>query len=591
MLKQISLDDSNYDVIFERAMERLHEQAPWWTHTEVSDPGIMLLEMWGVLSDMQSFYLDQVQESHYRKYLKLLGVPPEEGESAWAWIFFEHVERGCVVPGGTKLLSGRVVFETETEINLTTNNITGLYLNTDVNEVGAMKRFRGTRIRLAEEGEELFAFTLKEPLKAGEEFGFFVLLYEDEEGGVRRNPVEKGFFMAELAWEYWGEDGWHRARVVNDDTRGLLFSGYVCLYIDTPMADCGRGYEIRCMIKEGAYDVVPSLCKICLNVVRAVQRNTLCCEEEADVTDGSHEISLKSYLARTGRLWIFKRTGLGDEELWEDITESPDVAVEPPVTADCMERKLFYAGEGHVKIVCAAVKSDAHDTETVISQAGLPEEVTGVAAQEIALPWENLMRPSVRLMLKQGDGRKGLYRECYRAEPEEGRYGNVWHWKEEENVVVLGDGRHGDIPSASKDGLRFLSLALWEGEKGNVAAGGITRWERPELFGHITCVNRLAGQGGRDRKSPSVQFEDVGENIFWQNRMATEADIQELVMATPGLMLREAGAEWKGNMTIVKVKPACPLKSSWCAEKYRRQILDYLEQYRLAGTKIHVEII
>ena len=103
MLKQISLDDSNYDDIYEKAVEMLQTQAPWWTHTEVSDPGIMLLEMWAILTDMQSYYMDQVQESHYRKYLKLLGIRPDEGECAWTWIFFDHVERDCVVPEGTNL--------------------------------------------------------------------------------------------------------------------------------------------------------------------------------------------------------------------------------------------------------------------------------------------------------------------------------------------------------------------------------------------------------------------------------------------------------------------------------------------------------
>ena len=82
---QISLDDSSFEELYGQAMKRIRRQAPWWTHTEVSDPGIMLAEMWAMLTDMQSFYLDQVQESHYRKYLKLLGIRPEEGECARTW--------------------------------------------------------------------------------------------------------------------------------------------------------------------------------------------------------------------------------------------------------------------------------------------------------------------------------------------------------------------------------------------------------------------------------------------------------------------------------------------------------------------------
>ena len=100
---QISLDDSSFEELYGQAMERLRRQAPWWTHTEVSDPGIMLAEMWAMLTDMQSFYLDQVQESHYRKYLKLLGIRPEEGECARTWVFFEQVGEERTVPAGTKV--------------------------------------------------------------------------------------------------------------------------------------------------------------------------------------------------------------------------------------------------------------------------------------------------------------------------------------------------------------------------------------------------------------------------------------------------------------------------------------------------------
>jgi len=606
MSDPISLDDSSYQQIEEKAMARLRRQAPWWTHTEVSDPGIMLMEMWAVLSDMQSFYLDQVQESHYRKYLKLLGIPVEEGEYAWTWIFFDQVDRERVIPRGTKLLADWVVFETETEVCLTTNAIKGIYLNNVMNRVDAMKRTRQTRFRLQEEGEILFSFTLKEALPPGRTTSFFVLLYE-EGNEIKRNRAEKDFHMVELAWEYYEKGVWREAQVVRDDTGGLLYSGHVCLRIDMPMTECGpvrkygsamaydfamdqgfdmgereKGYAIRCRIKEGVYDVMPSLYKICLNVVKVVQRNTLCCEETADFSENCHQVALKSYLARTGKLLILKKAeekSAGGEELWEDITGDSEVVLDPPITADCPERWLSFAGEGHVKIVCIA--------------DGLEEfsgEVTGVVAQQIVLPWENLMRSSVKLMLKQEKGRKDFYCAASRIESEEERCGSAWHWKGEENVIVLGDGRHGEIPSPSGDGLRFLSLALWEGEKGNVAVDRINRWERPELFEPITCTNRLTGMGGRDCKLPSRQFEELRGKLFRQNRMVTEADIQELVLGTPGLMIAGARAYWEEGTMVVEVSPAHALKSPYCVEQYRNQVRKYLEQYRLAGTKLRIEV-
>lgn len=587
MLKQISLDDSNYDDIYEKAVEMLQTQAPWWTHTEVSDPGIMLLEMWAILTDMQSYYMDQVQESHYRKYLKLLGIRPDEGECAWTWIFFDHVERECVVPAGTKLLADRVVFETETEVHLTSNYLVGFYQNTDANRVKVMQVSRKTRFVLQEGEEKLFSFVLKEAIPPGQEFLFFILLDEQE----KRNDAEPDFHMVQLAWEYETKGGWREAQVIRDDTGGLLFSGCICLCIDMPMAGGEEGYEFRCRIKEGTYDVVPSLYKICLNVVRAIQKNTLCCEEVVDFSKNSHKVLLKSYLARTGKLCILKKMeskGAGKGEFWEDITESPEIILDPPITEGCMERSLSYAGEGHIKVVCTAADGCPED---------FTGEVTGIAAQQVALPWEKLMRSSVKLMLLQEGGQKKVYRIYRREEPEEDRYENAWHWMEEghsmkeDNVIVLGDGRHGEIPPASKDGLRITSLALWEGEKGNVSIGRITHWERPELFQHITCTNRLTGRDGRDRMLPSLQFEQIREKLLRPNRMITEADMQALAMETPGLLIRKVKAEWRDNTVLVKVFPTHWLKNSYCVERYQSQVENYLEQYRLAGTRIRIEIV
>lgn len=586
MPEQISLDDSSYNEIFEKAMEKIRSQAPWWTHTEVSDPGIMLVEMWALLSDMQSYYLDQIQESHYRKYLKLLGIRPDEGECAWTWIFLgvgEEAEKEYVIPMGTKLVSDRMVFETEEQVRLIKNGLKGFYQGTGENRADAMKLSRKNKFILEDDQKrerELFSFVLENALDPEEDFRFFVLLDETK----KRNNVDKDFYMARLAWEYKADSGWREALVVRDDTKGLLFSGIICLRLGRRGSVAKRGINrIRCRIKEGAYDVMPVLYKICLNVVKAVQRNTLCCEEELEFTEDCHRVAVKSYLAATGRLWFLKeipqkRTEIRDNgRLWEDITA--DMSVDLPIREGSMERYVSYEGTGHVKMVCAAVQT-------------APEElsgcVTGIAAQRISLPWKNIMRSSVSLMVRQERDRYRTYRG---EDPEEDRYGNAWHWEGEENVIVLGDGRHGEIPPASEDGLRVTSLTLWEGEKGNVSVGRIANWERKDLFPQINCMNWIPGKGGRSRLSPSLQFARIREELTCQNRMVTEEDIRKLAMGTPGLIIRKVQARWDENKIMVYVFPQYPLTDPYCVERYRSQVEKHLEPYRLAGTEITVEIM
>ena len=162
MLEKLKLDDSSYNSIYEKAIQRIETQAPWWTHRETADPGITLLEMWALLCDMQSFYLDQVQESHYRKYLKLLGILPEEGQYASAWVLFDGITEDTLLPEGTRLLADTMIFETVREVKLTANRLIAFYPGQEAwdEEVDCfcfMERFRKTSIPLRQ-GKVLFIF-------------------------------------------------------------------------------------------------------------------------------------------------------------------------------------------------------------------------------------------------------------------------------------------------------------------------------------------------------------------------------------------------------------------------------------------------
>lgn len=579
MLKKKPLDDSSYEIVYENAMSRIRKAAPWWTHREASDPGITLLEMWSVLVDMQSFYLDQVQESHYRKYLKLLGIPLQEGKCAFAWVSFEDVKEDLRIPQGTKLTADKMVFETEEEAELTANSLCGFFTQKK-NKMEVMRLGRKSNFAL-DEGDLLFSFSLKKAVKAGEQLTFFVLL---DEKTNKRNPLEENlsgqnFFMVRLAWEYRTAAGWKEARLVRDDTRALLYSGCISLQIEDAMIHQGdSGYEIMCRVVEGSYDVMPVIYKISLNVVRVVQKDTLCCYETAEFTGEVHRVKMRSYLGQTGELRVMRLT---DKALWQDITKK--CGIDPPIMAMGQERCVNFSGEGTVKIVC---------TVPGVMSEYFPCPVNGVAAQKIKLPWDNVMRESVELMLAERE-ENDLYRICRPLkEPEEESSEYAWHWQEE-NVVVLGDGRHGEIPSASEKGLFPCSLALCEGSRGNISIGRLRQWKDRKLFPEIKFTNLLTGKGGEDRLSPQEQFQKLTiqkDQLMEENRMVTEEDILKLVKKTPGLVIKKAEAKWKDETVVATVYPVKPLVSEYCAENYRVCIQKYLEQYRLVGSRVRVEI-
>lgn len=568
--RQAYLDDSSYEEIWEGVNERIRSRAGWWSHREISDPGITLAEMWAVLCDMQSFYLDQVQESHYRGYLKLLGMRPDQGSCAGVWVLFQNVGRDCVLPEGTKMLADTMVFETEDETRLIDNRICGIVrgpmIYWSVGEPGSRKN----RIILKNE-RILFSFLLEKPLERGCSFHFFVLVDEKSE---QRNPPVQGFSLVSLSWEYRTKEGWREARTLADDTFGLLYSGCVHLAMDGVMAAGEDGtYEIRCKVREGEYDKMPVLYNIALNAVWAVQRNTLCRQDFGFFHPSEGRVELQSYLAKTGSVQVFAYRGPGQ---WEDITS--ECTVEPPITAERQRRFVYCRERTIAKFVCSAEG---------FTEEYSPCPVTGVTAQQIELPWEKVKRDSVRLMLAQEE--RGSYRDYRMTDPEEVRYDNAWHWGEGKDVIVLGDGRHGDIPPASSRGLLLTSLALFEGERGNVSIGRISRLERPELFSGISCSNPLEGRGGRERRSSSLQFQDAGELLRQPNRIVTEEDAAELAGRIPGLLARRARAEWRDNAIVITL-PKPPLNGEYCKDKYRSMAEAYLERYRPAGVRLRVEI-
>lgn len=573
MVEQEKLDIINYDKIWEKVLEKLERRASRWSHREVSDPGITLLEMWAVLCDMQCFYLDQIQESHYRKYLRLLGIAPDEGNCAEAWVLFQDVEEDCTLPAGTRLLADTTVFETEEPAALIANCICGLTKEEKGKQVVVVQHKRKNRIILPRAGI-LFSILLKEPLREGQEFLLHVLLDET----IGRNPVPPDFSLVSLAWEYWTQEGWREAETLRDDTCGLLRSGCICLRVDSSMKDYGEvdgeKYRIRCRVREGEYDAMPVLYKVSLNMVRVLQKKTLCCHEDGEFPESGGQIKLQSYLARTGSIRVLADQG---DCRWKEITEACDI--DPPVTAKGEERYVRFRGKGKVRVLCYA--------EEFTEKFGACP-TTGVAGQQIRIPWENVLRNSVELMLAQDE--TGCYREFSCREPEETRYDNAWHWQEEGNSIVLGDGRHGSIPTASENGLLFVSLSLSKGRKGNVSIGRIDCLENKFLFPKMTCENPMPGREGRDRKLPSDQFREAGESLKYLNRIVTKEDAAELAKRTPGLLIEDAKAQWQDLTIVVTVVPKASVKGGNYVQRYRDEVEKYLEQYRPAGTRIRVEM-
>lgn len=67
-----NLDDRTYKDLLEEAIAQIPTYAPEWTNYNPSDPGIVLIEMFAYLTEMQIYRLNRVTDKNLQTFLKLL---------------------------------------------------------------------------------------------------------------------------------------------------------------------------------------------------------------------------------------------------------------------------------------------------------------------------------------------------------------------------------------------------------------------------------------------------------------------------------------------------------------------------------------
>src|SRR6184192_2211760 len=100
------LDDRSYQQLRDELVRRIPVYAPEWTDHNASDPGIALLELFAFLGENLLFRFNQIPESTYLEFLRLLDIPLRPAQPAKA-----------LVELATPLRAGSVAFETKTEVH------------------------------------------------------------------------------------------------------------------------------------------------------------------------------------------------------------------------------------------------------------------------------------------------------------------------------------------------------------------------------------------------------------------------------------------------------------------------------------------
>lgn len=111
------LDDRTQAQLAEELRRRIPVYAPQWTDHNPTDPGIALLELFAYLGESLLYRFNQVPETTYVEFLRLLGVQPRAARPAQVLITAETDDpKGVQVLRGSEAVAGDISFETDDEV-------------------------------------------------------------------------------------------------------------------------------------------------------------------------------------------------------------------------------------------------------------------------------------------------------------------------------------------------------------------------------------------------------------------------------------------------------------------------------------------
>lgn len=598
MLSVPQLDDLSFDKLFERARSRIPTLTGEWTDFNAHDPGITTLQTFAWLTDTLNYYMNATGEVHRLKYLKLLGLEPQQA-AARCRVAVEPEHDEFLLPRGVKLAAGSTVFEVSETCGGRRNRVAALYSVVD----GVPREI--TRIAGVDGGfAELFAYGAGErelylgfeaPLDAGP-----LRLFLEVQGDARRNPFDGPFSLAELEWSCCDGQRWLPVHVAEDSTGGFLRSGFVALELpqgtgrlESPLF--APAHYLRCTLRENGYDLLPRLGRVTVNCAEAVQTDT--CAQALELTYQGGELAI-DYCIREDDLITVAVESPDGYVTWYEHTPGEGALCEILPGRYPWQRVIRFDEERFGRAPAVGRKV----LVLIADQAVYPQTVAGVtlgcAGERLDFDWPGLLELRLALTRRAGG------RVCYELwEPcadlsEAGYADRVFSYDSAAGQIVFGDGKNGLQPDGGATVVAVtVKTSAFEG--GNVLAGRVNRLADGRL-GPLTVVNIEDARGGKHRESAQELEARLEEKFREVTRAVTAEDYIEIVKRTPGLMIDYVnvitmrqfsdcyGAPYRPNTVLLAVKPYAHDPHATLSDRYQRAILAHLEQHRLLTTRLLV---
>lgn len=594
MLSDYTLDTENFSEIMEEAKNMVISLYPEWTDFNYHDPGITMLELFSWFKEGQQYFLDQIGTEHKKKYLKLLGVLPLHKKAAQAFVQVASTDEFTVLKG-TKLSAGEVCFEAERTQTILQNTIIDcFYGNRKLEYACAKERLENNKtLRMYLFGkkpqqDDSCYIGFQKQIGVGENVGIFIQLGEQTK--IKRNIIDTKIFfpMLRLKYEYFSDGAWKEIEEVTDTTFGMLQDGmvYFCLHhkMEKTRVFEREGYYIRIRVEESDIDVPPILESIKLNVLPVQQKDTW-------VEYETHKLEKKE-----GKYFIKTHSYLGIEGQNELYVEKKQIYYRIPVYEKIVD---FEVGEARFTFDIPEKHGNKIFMVSYVEHPNMRKCIgigNGFPYQEFDLCSTDAITEQLEILVHEIGTGNG-YCRWKRVDDFGGSGAEDKHFRVDAKAgkIIFGDCEHGMAPEGE---IILISLVETLGEDGNVKQGKINRFLHVESE-NIALWNEEDAWNGKNEESLEECFLRARKQLKRPDTAATYEDYERYVKETPGLMIESCKVipanemsslkgGWEENTLSIVVKPVGGTIKRELSESYRKNILAYLEQYRMLGTKIDI---
>ncbi|ATW88969.1 putative phage baseplate assembly protein [Halohasta litchfieldiae] len=354
------LDEVTHEELVSRAKTLVSAHSEAWTDFNPHDPGITIIELLAWLTETHSYELDQITDSHRKKYLQLLGVRPTPPQPASVRLDLSTAGgQSGRLPAGTQLTvddgsGSHKVFTTDHATTVTDADLAAVVVDhdrghettTNANETDGLS-YRafgdeptpGSALVLGFDGDpfesvgELSLFVDFDDADLPDPTSDDTTIYTDG-SAVTFDP------SVELVWEYCrrypdGSEGdtdaaWEPLTVVTDTTTSCYETGFVRLERPETWEPTAWGCEdrglfghqpgliwLRCRVETAGYEIPPQFNTVELNVVEASHRRRH--EERLEPTEGSTDLAPRTY--GFDHAPVLSATVTVDGEEWTEVRD------------------------------------------------------------------------------------------------------------------------------------------------------------------------------------------------------------------------------------------------------------------------------